>query len=99
MVDILSCDILEEMEDGKRSRGVWHIINNHNRAASDAALQIRRYLFMFFVVSMENTDWIFSHYSASVDVVDARYCKLCVVQFYSLWEVSVFLNRCSFLLQ
>ena len=49
MVDILSCDILEEMEDGKRSRGVWHIINNHNRAASDAALQIRRYLFMLFV--------------------------------------------------
>lgn len=49
MVDILSFAILEEMWDGKRSRGIWHIINNHNRAASDAALQIRRYLFMLFV--------------------------------------------------
>ena len=49
MVDILSCAILEEMGDGKRSRGIWHIINNLNRAASDAALQIRRYLFMLFV--------------------------------------------------
>ena len=48
-MDILSCAILEEMWDGKRSRGIWHIINNHNRAASDAALQIRRYLFMLFV--------------------------------------------------